>query len=108
MYDEPVVIPTGARAGVRRAVCVHRPIEDSTHIGDGRRAARAVARRAQVRQSPSWTSATAISPPCWTSRPRSRKSYVQLLLGVRFPEVVGFQKDAVQHTFIVPPEKRRP
>jgi uncharacterized protein (TIGR03032 family) len=27
---------------------------------------------------------------------------VQLLAGVRFPEVVGFQKDAVQHTFIVP------
>jgi uncharacterized protein (TIGR03032 family) len=27
---------------------------------------------------------------------------VQLLPGVRFPEVVGFQKDAVHHTFIVP------
>jgi uncharacterized protein (TIGR03032 family) len=27
---------------------------------------------------------------------------VQLLPGLRFPEVVGFQKDAVQHTFIVP------
>jgi hypothetical protein len=28
---------------------------------------------------------------------------VQLLPGVRFPEVVGFQKDDVQHTFVVPP-----
>jgi uncharacterized protein (TIGR03032 family) len=28
---------------------------------------------------------------------------VQLLPGVRFPEVVGFQKDAVDHTFVVPP-----
>jgi uncharacterized protein (TIGR03032 family) len=28
---------------------------------------------------------------------------VQLLPGLRFPEVVGFQKDDVQHTFIVPP-----
>jgi uncharacterized protein (TIGR03032 family) len=27
---------------------------------------------------------------------------VQLLLGVRFPEVIGFQKDTVQHTFVVP------
>jgi len=32
---------------------------------------------------------------------------VQLLRGLRFPEVVGFQKDAVQHTFIVPAEKLR-
>jgi hypothetical protein len=29
---------------------------------------------------------------------------VQLLPGVRFPEVVGFQKDAIHRTFIVPPE----
>ena len=28
---------------------------------------------------------------------------VQLLPGVRFPEVVGFQKDDVHHTFVVPP-----
>jgi uncharacterized protein (TIGR03032 family) len=28
---------------------------------------------------------------------------VQLLPGLRFPEVVGFQKEDVQHTFIVPP-----
>jgi uncharacterized protein (TIGR03032 family) len=28
---------------------------------------------------------------------------VQLLNGVRFPEVIGFQKDTIQHTFIVPP-----
>ena len=27
---------------------------------------------------------------------------VQLLTGLRFPEVVGFQKEAVQHTFIIP------
>ncbi len=27
---------------------------------------------------------------------------VQLLAGLRFPEVVGFQKETVQHTFIVP------
>jgi hypothetical protein len=31
---------------------------------------------------------------------------VQLLPGLRFPELVGFQKEAVQHTFIIPPEKR--
>lgn len=29
---------------------------------------------------------------------------VQLLLGARFPEVVGFQKDSLHHTFVVPPE----
>jgi uncharacterized protein (TIGR03032 family) len=28
---------------------------------------------------------------------------VQLLRGVRFPEVVGFQKETVRHTFVVPP-----
>ncbi|MCI0456384.1 MAG: TIGR03032 family protein, partial [Gemmataceae bacterium] len=28
---------------------------------------------------------------------------VQLLPGVRFPEVVGFQKEAIQHTFVIPP-----
>jgi uncharacterized protein (TIGR03032 family) len=28
---------------------------------------------------------------------------VQLLPGQRFPEVIGFQKDAVDHTFVVPP-----
>ncbi|MDZ4781696.1 MAG: TIGR03032 family protein [Planctomycetia bacterium] len=28
---------------------------------------------------------------------------VQLLPGVRFPEVMGFQKDSLQHTFIIPP-----
>jgi hypothetical protein len=27
---------------------------------------------------------------------------VQLLPGVRFPEVIGFQKDTIQHTFVVP------
>lgn len=27
----------------------------------------------------------------------------QLLSGLRFPEVIGFQKDAVQHTFVIPP-----
>lgn len=29
---------------------------------------------------------------------------VQLVPGVRFPEVVGFQKDALHHTFVIPPE----
>ena len=29
---------------------------------------------------------------------------VQLLPGLRFPEVIGFQKEAVQHTFIIPPK----
>jgi uncharacterized protein (TIGR03032 family) len=28
---------------------------------------------------------------------------VQLLAGLRFPEVLGFQKEAIQHTFVVPP-----
>jgi uncharacterized protein (TIGR03032 family) len=28
---------------------------------------------------------------------------VQVLCGQRFPEVLGFQKDTVQHTFVVPP-----
>ena len=28
---------------------------------------------------------------------------VQLLHGIRFPEVIGFQKDDVNHTFVVPP-----
>jgi hypothetical protein len=27
---------------------------------------------------------------------------VQLLTGSRFPEVVGFQKEAIHHTFVVP------
>lgn len=33
---------------------------------------------------------------------------VQLLAGVRFPEVMGFQKDTIHHTFVVPPEERLP
>jgi uncharacterized protein (TIGR03032 family) len=28
---------------------------------------------------------------------------VQLLVGVRFPEMMGFQKDTIQNTFIIPP-----
>ena len=28
---------------------------------------------------------------------------VQLLAGVRFPEVVGFQQDTIHQTFVVPP-----
>jgi uncharacterized protein (TIGR03032 family) len=33
---------------------------------------------------------------------------VQLLSGARFPEVMGFQKDTVQHTFVIPPVERPP
>ena len=33
---------------------------------------------------------------------------VQLFPGLRFPEVMGFQKDTIHHTFIVPPEERSP
>jgi hypothetical protein len=29
---------------------------------------------------------------------------VQVLPGLRFPEVIGFQQETIQHTFIVPPE----
>src|SRR5438874_3577434 len=29
---------------------------------------------------------------------------VQTLPGLRFPEVIGFQQEAIQHTFVVPPE----
>jgi uncharacterized protein (TIGR03032 family) len=31
---------------------------------------------------------------------------VQILDGLRFPEVIGFQKEAVDHTFVVPPTNR--
>jgi len=31
---------------------------------------------------------------------------VQVLPGVRFPEVIGFQKETIHHTFIVPPEDK--
>ena len=31
---------------------------------------------------------------------------VQLLPGLRFPEVVGFQKETVHHTFVIPPDGR--
>ena len=30
---------------------------------------------------------------------------VQLLRGLRFPEVIGFQQETIQHTFIVPPDQ---
>jgi uncharacterized protein (TIGR03032 family) len=33
---------------------------------------------------------------------------VQLLVGLRFPEVMGFQKDTIQHTFVVPSESQSP
>ena len=33
---------------------------------------------------------------------------VQLLPGLHFPDVVGFQQETIQHTFIVPPENRSP
>jgi uncharacterized protein (TIGR03032 family) len=33
---------------------------------------------------------------------------VQLLSGIRFPDVMGFQKDTIQHTFIVPSEEQSP
>ena len=28
---------------------------------------------------------------------------VQLLPGLRFPEVIGFQQETIRHTFVVPP-----
>ena len=31
---------------------------------------------------------------------------VQLLPGLRFPEVLGFQQETIRHTFIIPPENR--
>ena len=31
---------------------------------------------------------------------------VQILAGLRFPEVIGFQKETVDHTFVVPPADR--
>src|SRR5439155_11007417 len=31
---------------------------------------------------------------------------VQVLPGVRFPEVIGFEKETIHHTFIVPPEDK--
>lgn len=31
---------------------------------------------------------------------------VQLLTGLRYPEVIGFQHDAINHTFVVPPDDR--
>jgi uncharacterized protein (TIGR03032 family) len=33
---------------------------------------------------------------------------VQLLPGLRFPEVIGFQQETIQHTFIVPRESPAP
>ena len=33
---------------------------------------------------------------------------VQLLPGLRFPEVIGFQKETVDHTFVVPPQATFP
>jgi uncharacterized protein (TIGR03032 family) len=30
---------------------------------------------------------------------------VQLLPGLRFPEVIGFQQETIQHTFVVPPDR---
>jgi len=33
---------------------------------------------------------------------------VQLLPGLRFPEVIGFQQETIQHTFIVPPVRPEP
>jgi hypothetical protein len=32
---------------------------------------------------------------------------VQLLPGLRFPELIGFQKDTMQHTFIIPAESSK-
>lgn len=29
---------------------------------------------------------------------------IQLLAGLQFPEVIGFQKETVNHTFVVPPD----
>ena len=31
---------------------------------------------------------------------------IQLLPAIRFPEIVGFQKEALHHTFVIPPESR--
>jgi len=28
---------------------------------------------------------------------------VQLIVGIQFPEIVGFQKETLDHTFIIPP-----
>jgi uncharacterized protein (TIGR03032 family) len=33
---------------------------------------------------------------------------VQLLPGLRFPEVIGFQQETIQHTFVVPRESAAP
>src|SRR5262249_15432662 len=31
---------------------------------------------------------------------------VQLLAGLRFPEIIGFQKESVSHTFVIPPSAK--
>jgi hypothetical protein len=33
---------------------------------------------------------------------------VQLMPGLRFPEVIGFQHETIQHTFVVPPTTTNP
>ena len=33
---------------------------------------------------------------------------VQLLPGLRFPEVIGFQQETIQHTFVIPPVRPGP
>src|SRR5262245_8654319 len=33
---------------------------------------------------------------------------VQLLTGLRFPAVIGFQQDTIQNTFVIPRESRAP
>jgi uncharacterized protein (TIGR03032 family) len=32
---------------------------------------------------------------------------IQLLTGIRFPDVMGFQNDTIQHTFVIPPVAER-
>jgi uncharacterized protein (TIGR03032 family) len=92
-----------ARPGSERAVCLRRPVEDSADLGHGRRAAgRAPGDELRCGVAAVELRSGRLVGMLAFQTAVEENFDVQLLPGLCFPEVVGFQKDAVQHTFIVP------
>ena len=62
------------RPGAVRAVRLRRPVEDPQDVRDGRRAAGRAARAVEVRRGGGGPAQRPVSSPCWSSRPRWRRS----------------------------------
>ena len=95
------------RTGTTWSIRVCRAVEDSPDVGDGRRATGR--RRDELKCGVAVVDLDGRVSQMLEFQTAVEEIFdVQLLGGVRFPEVMGFQQDTIQHTFIVPSEEQSP